>query len=27
MAERILGWRPNVTTEQGLSELIQARGV
>ena len=27
MADRILGWRPNVTTEQGLSELIQAPGV
>jgi len=27
MAHRILGWRPKVTTEQGLSELIQACGV
>ena len=24
LADRILGWRPNVTTEEGLSELIQA---
>ena len=27
MADRVLGWRPKVTTEQGLSELIQASGV
>ncbi len=27
LAERILGWRPAITTEQGLSELIQASGV
>jgi UDP-glucose 4-epimerase len=27
MADRILGWRPNVTTEQGLNELIQSCGV
>ena len=27
MADRILGWRPKVTTEQGLSELIQTCGV
>lgn len=27
MADQILGWRPKVTTEQGLSELIQSCGV
>jgi len=27
MADRILGWRPKVTTEQGLSELIKPCGV
>ena len=27
LAERILGWRPQVSTEQGVDELIQARGL
>jgi UDP-glucose 4-epimerase len=27
MADRILGWRPYVTTEQGLNDLIQSCGV
>jgi len=26
-AEQILGWHPQVTTEQGLAELIKAAGV
>jgi len=26
-AEQILGWRPQVTTEQGLHELIKAAGL
>ena len=26
-AEQILGWRPQVTTEQGLAELIKAAGL
>jgi nucleoside-diphosphate-sugar epimerase len=27
LAERILGWRPQVSTEEGVDELIQAAGV